>query len=458
MGLGIGQQIHSIFGGYQPLAIYIGAIVAFLLSVFWKPQIGLYYLVPLLPMQTVRYWLHAYPFGEKLIDVLLLGVVIGLLFRGERPLVVPSSMNKVLLIFIGMLYISLWNGSLFLDAPLPLSLSDPRFSDWKNYTEMLLIFFVVAAAIRTPKQMKVLIVLMCISILLVNRTFHSNTAGRDYSQFNYNLRDAGPLGFAGENGIGAFEAEMAIFLIALAAFAKKVWLKLLLWGVAFTSVYTLVFTFSRGGYLGFLVGLLALGLIKQRRLLLVLVVILVAWQSFVPQAVIDRVFMTYSGGQVDNSAGERLSVWQDAYDAFRHDPAFGDGMDTFRYGSHVAGLEDTHNYYIKLLVEAGLVGICLFLWLLYRAGKISWQLFRTSEDTFLSALGCALFSLLACAAVVNLFGDRWTYIEVNGFFWVLLGCAARGLILVHQNQEMPATHSEELSAMEPGDPRTASLA
>jgi hypothetical protein len=36
-------------------------------------------------MQTVRYWLHVYPFGEKVIDVLLLGILIGLLFHGGRP-------------------------------------------------------------------------------------------------------------------------------------------------------------------------------------------------------------------------------------------------------------------------------------------------------------------------------------------------------------------------------------
>src|ERR1700722_11901954 len=88
-------KMHLGLTGYAPLPIYLGGIVAFVLSALWKPQIGLYYLVPLIPMQTVRYWVHEYPFGEKLVDVLLVGVVIGLIFQRERPIFVSSPMNKV---------------------------------------------------------------------------------------------------------------------------------------------------------------------------------------------------------------------------------------------------------------------------------------------------------------------------------------------------------------------------
>ncbi len=62
--------MHLGISTYAPLLIYVGAIIAALLSIFRNPRIGLYFLVPLLPMQTVRYWVHPYPFGEKLVDIL----------------------------------------------------------------------------------------------------------------------------------------------------------------------------------------------------------------------------------------------------------------------------------------------------------------------------------------------------------------------------------------------------
>jgi O-antigen ligase len=430
--------MHFGFATYGPIFIYVGAIVAFILSIVWKPQIGIYFLVPLLPMQTARYWVHGYPLGEKLVDVLLLGVVIGVIIHSKSPRILPSPLNKVLIIFFAVTYFALWEGSFFVHAPLPLSLDDPRFSDWKNYVEMMLIFFIAAAAIRTPKQMALIISLMLLSVFVVNRSYHGIVGDRDLSQYSDSLREAGALGYAGENGMGAFQAEMAIFFIGLACFIKKTARRLILFGVAITSIYCLVLTFSRGGYLGFLVGLLVLGIIRERKLLLVLAVLLVSWQSLVPGAVRERVLMTYQAdGSLDSSAEERVTIWQDAMNVITRNPLLGTGFNTYAYMGRVGDYKDTHNYYLKVFLELGLIGLAVFLWQLRLAAKMAWQLFRTSADPELSGLAGAFFAMLICAVVVNFFGDRWTYLQVNGFFWILLGLIARGLFIVRREQVVP---------------------
>lgn len=439
--------MHLGLSDFAPLVMYIGAIVAFVLSIAWKPQIGLYYLVPLLPMQTARYWLHSYPLGEKLVDILLLGVLVGLfLHRAERQIFGSSPLNRVLLVIFVLTYLSLWQGAFYLGGPLPISFDDPRFSTWKNYVEMFFLFFVAAASIRTRKQMAIVIGLMCVSVLIVNRNYQSTLGDRNFSQFSYELRDAGALGYAGENGMGAFQAEFAIFLIGLAAFAKKPMLKLGFLAIAVTSIYCLELTLSRGAYAGFLMGLFVLGLIKERKILILLVIILVSWQSFVPNAVRQRVMMTYQEGEgLDSSTGERVTLWQDALLVFNEDPIFGTGFNTYAYMGRVGPYTDTHNYYVKILIETGLVGFLIFLWLLGVACKMSWRLFRVANDPIISALGCGLFAMLICAIVVNFFGDRWTYLQVNGFLWVLLGLAARGLRVVSQEKE---SHEQQAPAME----------
>jgi O-antigen ligase len=418
----------------EPLILYIGAVAALLLSLIWKPEIGLYYLVPLLPMQTTRYWLHSYFLGEKLVDILLLGVVIGLFMRRERPIFIASSMNKILIVLFILTYLSLWQGAFYLGGELPISFIDPRFSDWKNYVEMMLLFFVAAAAIKTPRQMTILLVLMSLSVVQINRTYHNTVGDRDFSHFSYDLRDAGPLGYAGENGMGAFQAQTAVFFIGLAGFAKRRAVKLALWGVAATCVYCLLLTFSRGGYLGFLTGLLVLGFMKQRKLILFVAIILVSWQSLVPGAVRERVLMTYQDGQVDSSAGDRVTLWQDALEVIHQNPAIGTGFDTYKFMGRT-DYTDTHNYYVKVLLEMGVLGLIMFIWLLTKASTISWRLFRESRDTFLSGVGCSVFAMCICAFIVNLFGDRWTFLQVNGFVWVLLGFTARGLLLETKSAE-----------------------
>jgi len=445
--------MHPGLHGLGPLIMYVGAIVALVLSIVWRPQIGLYYLVPLLPMQTARDWLHAFPLGEKLVDILLLGVLIGLfLHRTERQVFIWSRLNKILIVLFVFTYLSLWQGAFYLGSPLPIAIDDPRFSNWKNYVEMFFLFFMAAASIRTRRQMAIVIGLMCISVLAVNRSYVSTVGSRNFSHFSYELRDAGPLGYAGENGMGAFQAEFAVFLVGLAVFARKLVLKLGLLAIALTSIYCMELTLSRGAYAGFLVGLLALGLIKERKILILLALILVSWQSFVPNAVTERVLMTYQEGQgVDTSAGERLDLWQDALQAFAEDPVFGTGFNTYAFMGRMGPYTDTHNYYVKLLIETGVVGLLIFFWLSAAACTMSSRLFREAMDPFMSSLGCALFAMMICVLVVNFFGDRWTYLQVSGFLWVLLGLAARGLIVVIREkesrlEEAPTMESEESQA------------
>src|SRR6266853_2223011 len=439
--------MHPGLHGLGPLIMYVGAIVALVLSIVWRPQIGLYYLVPLLPMQTARDWLHAFPLGEKLVDILLLGVLIGLLLhRTERQVFISSRLNKILMVLFVFTYLSLWQGAFYLGSPLPIAIDDPRFSNWKNYVEMFFLFFMAAASIRTRRQMAIVIGLMCISVLAVNRSYVSTVGSRNFSHFSYELRDAGPLGYAGENGMGAFQAEFAVFLVGLAVFARKLVLKLGLLAIALTSIYCMELTLSRGAYAGFLIGLLALGLIKERKILILLALILVSWQSFVPNAVTERVMMTYQEGQgVDASAGERLDLWQDALRAFAEDPVFGTGFNTYAFMGRMGPYTDTHNYYVKLLIETGVVGLLIFFWLSAAACKMSSRLFRQAMDPFMSSLGCALFAMMICVLVVNFFGDRWTYLQVSGFLWVLLGLAARGLIVVIREKE---SRLEEAPTME----------
>jgi O-antigen ligase len=91
--------------------------------------------------------------------------------------------------------------------------------------------------------------------------------------------------------------------------------------------------------------------------------------------------------------------------------------------------EDTHNIYLKVLVETGIVGLLLFLWLLGKTFLIGWQTFRRAREPFYAALGLGLAAWIVCTAVANLFGDRWTYLQINGYLWVLAGLVARALMI-----------------------------
>jgi putative inorganic carbon (HCO3(-)) transporter len=427
--------IHLGISGIGGYLVYFGAILVFFLSALWRPEFGIFFLAPLLPLQNTRYRLHALPYGEKLIDFVLVGVVIGLLVRRGK-IFESTPITKFIVIFAVYSFASLCQGSLFLGIDLPFSIQDTRFSDWKNYIEMFVLYLLVVNAIRTTQQIKILVALMCISFLLVNRVYYNTVGSRDFTHFSYELRDVGPLGYAGENGFAAFETEFSIFLLGLFMLQKGLRRRLPLLLLIATGVYCLLFSFSRGGYLAFMIGLAFLGLFKNRKLLVVLTIFLASWSALVPGAVKERITMTYDGGSLDHSAEARVHIWDDAVNVISQSPLIGTGFYTYRSMGRTE-YTDTHNYYLKVFVEMGLVGLVVYLWLLTKLFRMGFGLYQTSPGGFLGSIGLGYAALIVSAAVLNLFGDRWDYLQVNGFLWILLGCVTRAQELVTGEQEHP---------------------
>src|SRR5437868_14254604 len=104
---------HLGLEGYVGYVLYSVAIIAFLLSVFWRPIVGIYYLILLVPLQTVRYRLNEFPLGPSLLGIMLIGVALGLL-RSGQPVFPSPSWKRFLAIFAGFTSVPLCLGSALL--------------------------------------------------------------------------------------------------------------------------------------------------------------------------------------------------------------------------------------------------------------------------------------------------------------------------------------------------------
>jgi putative inorganic carbon (hco3(-)) transporter len=427
-------MMHFGLESYVPYVLYCAGIVACLLSVFWRPITGIFFLIPLIPLQTVRYHLNDFPLGESVMGVVMLAVVVGLL-RHDQPVLPKTPWTKLLCIYGIFTFVSLCLGSLYLGRPLPLP-GDPRFGQWQEYMMLPALLLLTAAVKPSPREMKAMVVLMCLATLSLDRNFWETVSGRDFSSFSYDLRDEGAMGYAGVNGLAAFEAQIATFLLVLAAFEQKRLWKLGYVALAVFSAICLTYSLSRGGYLALLVGWLFLGLVKQRKLLVLLVLFGFIWTSLVPRAVQQRVSMTYdqNSGELDHSAAMRVALWQEAMPVIRANPVLGVGFYTYWYVNHVSAYRDSHNIYVKVLFETGVVGLILFLWLIGKTFWMGYWLFRRAKDPFLGSLGLGLAAWVLCSFVANFFGDRWTALQVNGYLWVLAGLVARGLTIEQIDQ------------------------
>lgn len=424
--------------GLTSLSIYVAALCIVPLAILWRPVLAVYLLVPLMPLQTLRYQIQVLPLGGKFVDALMLAGLIGLFFhRNEGEPVLPRTrLNRYILVYCSLLYIWLWFGSYIVHLPWPISPGDDRFADWKNLVEMPLLFLLVTATVRTRKQMLLLLGLMMLTTLRANVGFYHTVSGRDFSHFSNNLRYAGVLGYAGQNGLAAFMAELFIFLLAIAPAARGLWYRLLMYASIALTGYCVLFCFSRGGYVGVLAGFVVLGLLKDRKYLFIVAALLATWQTIVPNAVRERVLMTYDGNQVESSANERLQLWEDAFTIIPQHPILGTGFVTYRYLGRSEDYSDTHNYYVKVTVETGLVGLGLFAYLLWILIREGFSLYRESQDPLYQRLGLGLVAMMFCAIAVNFFGDRWMYQQISAYMWTYLALVCRARMIVASEKKL----------------------
>jgi len=421
---------------------FAGFIAVFLLSVFWRPILGIYFLLPLIPLQTIRYRMNSLPLGESVVGIILLGVLLGVLRRGQ-PILPKTPWTKLLLFYALLTYVSLVMGSFYFGRPLPLP-GDVRFGVWQDYMTMPALLLLTAAVSPTKQQMKYIVLIMCLTTFALDHSYWDVVSGRDYSRYSDDLREGGGMGYAGPNGLAAFEAQIATFMLVLAGFERKIILRIGYYLLAGFSAVCLVYSLSRGGYVAFVVGCLFVGILKQRKLLVLLAVLYFTWTSVVPQAVQDRVAMSYDEqkGTLDHSSETRLTLWEDAVEMFHSSPVLGTGFNTYAYMHRIGNYEDTHNYFLKVLVETGIIGLLTFFWLLVKTVRTGYRLYRKTTDPFLASLGLGLAAWTVTSIVANCFGDRWTFLQINGYMWVLGGLVSQAWVIERStNSETSEEHS-----------------
>jgi len=412
-------------GHYIPLVAYLGFWVMCLVSLGGRPLLGLYYMMPFLPYRTMRDHFLDFPLGSNILTFLVIAVIVGALIHGKH--LPKSKLYLIWFVFGVYLYFSMWIGVGLVNAPLPLWLSDANFVTWKDYMLIPLIFVAAGLVIEDRKAVRTIVILTAVSLLFIDRSSLFESLSRTWTNFDEDKRGGGPLGY-GSNQTAAFLAQFGMFFWGFVQFVKRKKIKLFGYLLVAVTLGAAMYTFSRAGYLAVLFSVFVLGLLKDRKLLLLLGAFLLTWQAVVPTAVRERVNMTQnSSGELEASAQERVDLWKDAEKSIARSPIVGDGFATFQLGEHVGDLKDTHNWYVKVMVETGIIGMIMALFLLQQMLAISFRLFRRATDPLYQGLGLGLF-LATCASIVaNFFGDRWTYIEITGPLWILVAAAIRAM-------------------------------
>lgn len=222
-----------------------------------------------------------------------------------------------------------------------------------------------------------------------------------------------------------FPLFIAVFLTAKGGWKKG--LSLLPIGLVGLAI---VYTWSRGAWLGMMIGMVIFLLLFSRHTLTFLLFSLCAvpFLPFVlPSGIIDRI--TSIGNLADSSTAYRTFIWQAAVkmfgDALPAGIGIGEGAFSVVYPKYaLAGIETaphSHNLFLQIGIEVGLPGLVTFLAVIFLFARCAVSLGTRGEDRRNAAFALAGFGGILSVLAQGMTDYVWYNYRVFFLFWLLIG-------------------------------------
>ena len=288
-----------------------------------------------------------------------------------------------------------------------------------KYIEYFVVFFMMVNHVRNTDQVKRFIICLFITCFIASiiGALQIPGGGRVSAPFEGDVGEPNTFG-----GYLLFMGMVAAGLFAKSNSSKK---KQLLAVILICLVPPFLFTQSRSSYLAAIPALFALGLMTDRRLIIVglVAVSFMASPLFLPKVVKNRIMYTFtqpegrgqiqiSGLRLDTSTSARLISWREALSDWPKHPLLG-------YG--VTGYQFIDAQFPRVLVETGILGLVAFLYLLYSIAKLTLQNLKEVNTPLYQGLGIGFFSGFVGLCVHAIGANTFIIVRIMEPFWFFVG-------------------------------------
>lgn len=241
--------------------------------------------------------------------------------------------------------------------------------------------------------------------------------------------------FGQSNELGAFLAMFTVYCAALVPAVENWFQRVLLLGFSVTGTIALIFTLSRGSLVAFAAGLLVVAFRSSRVMLAIVVVAFATCPFWAPDYLVDRIMnsqVEVEGSDevaMDTAALARIETWRSVLKVVEEHPLDGVGFGGLAYVLPEAGealglsevKDSAHNTFLRMIGEMGILGIIVFIVLLWNCWRLAETGIRTATRRFDRGQAVALAAATVALAVSCAFGDRFFSVCVGANFW--LACA-----------------------------------
>lgn len=274
---------------------------------------------------------------------------------------------------------------------------------------------------------------LLIRILIVSATFSSVYALTIYfSNFDPTYFEARAIAiFAGSNTLGGVMIFSMIWTLTYFIYTngkKNLWLGVIL----ILMVLALIFSFSRGAWLGAIGAMVSYGFWEKRVRLKVVIGLLIA-------SVLLLIFPSLRSRTLSivnlshPLTRERIYIWKATWDMIKAHPLLGVGMDNFPFvyknymvkGAQIPDPSFAHNIFLQIWAEGGILALLSFGGIVFVTFLKGFQQIKRLKD-FRRTIAVASFSALIGILIHNQVDCTLYSMHVGPIFWLLVGIIIYG--------------------------------
>ncbi|HLY10501.1 MAG TPA: O-antigen ligase family protein [Planctomycetota bacterium] len=303
-------------------------------------------------------------------DFLLPGLLLGWLLRtaNERVAFAPTRLWTPALVSFGAMIISTLAG-----GPGRSGSAAMPYLIMGKYAEYMVMYLIVINTVKTETEVRAL----AIFAVLVALTSAILSLGGSISSAANTVegRVRGPMGET-SNIFGGYLALNLMIALGLFLHSTTPGSRL----AAGTGVVLLcicvLFTYSRTSYVAVGGAILLFGIVKYRRLLIILLILAAIVPVLAPGSVTERLATVggVASGPTPGSWSARLYAWEWAMNRMSPvDRILGLGIGSVAFG-------DVDSEYVRIFSDMGVVGVILFAWMLFRIGSLANKTYDSLED------------------------------------------------------------------------------
>lgn len=385
---------------------------------------ALYVFLILLPLQNITAgYLPNIGGGFNFLNVMFLVSLFTAMAQGGK-LAQGETVNTWTGLYAAYMVLSMLVGFHFVEDP------TNHFNQLKDHLVGLFVVYVVQMSVRDWHGVRMVVLAMLVPLPYIAKVVWNQHYSVASTHYNDDLRISGTFALLGANEFAAFCVTVAVVLFALllACRLSRMWKLMLMGGIA-CMVLGVLYAYSRTAYIALILGLVTVVMVWRGRLklLLPLMLAVVVLPAVLPKSVVERFdSTTVEEGKRDESTELRIEYWKIAWSNFLRNPVVGTGYHTFHHREINPYGRDTHNLYIRMLSEGGILGAIVLVGILLAVLRTAMrELSNSRSGTWRYALALGLMGAWVAMIISNLFGDRFTYYPVIAYFWAFVALVAK---------------------------------